>query len=326
MSNHSFDIHIATEYKSVEIAILVWHFHYWIMKNKRLGRNNIDGRTWTYQTYEEITAFFPYWSRDQVKRLLKKSVELKLLIKNNFNTNKYDQTVWYAFENEEKFGISRFREMENLEEECPTIGRNRPIEKTISPDQKGGIALPIPDTIPNTLTNKEREEAAPPGISSFFYEKLKSINPKIKKPNLEAWEKELQKLMKDGNGNSPEEIMEVINYIISTRNKPSSNGFCWASVVLSAVSLRKNYAKIWAEMKNITSEKKEPQTPYDKVSRLFKNEEKYNNATCYLTKESISFERGTRNESIKLDKYFHWTNLEKLCDSFQIKMEENDSD
>lgn len=113
--NHSFDVHIATEYKSVEIAILVWHFHYWIAFNKRLGKNQIEGRTWTYQTIKQIAAAFPYWSIFQIERLLKKSVDLKILKKANFNKSPYDRTVWYAFENEEKFGISRFHEMDETE-------------------------------------------------------------------------------------------------------------------------------------------------------------------------------------------------------------------
>jgi hypothetical protein len=165
MSNHSFDIHIAEEYKSVEIAVLIWHFHYWIMKNKRLGRNFQDGRTWTYQTYEEIAAAFPYWSRSQVKRLLKKLIEKEIIIKGNFNKSPFDQTIWYAFKDEEKFGISRFREMEDDPEEESGIGRNRPMEIPESPDQIGrnrpirsdGIARCIPDTIPDTLTDREGE-------------------------------------------------------------------------------------------------------------------------------------------------------------------------
>lgn len=140
MSNHSFDIHIAEEYKSVDIAILTWHFQYWIMKNKRLGRNEHDGRTWTYQTIEEIAAVFPYWSGKQVERLLNKAVELDILIKGNFNKAKFDRTLWYAFKNEGKFSISRFREMEIPESGNP------------SPE----IGRPIPDTLPDTLPDRER--------------------------------------------------------------------------------------------------------------------------------------------------------------------------
>lgn len=250
MSNHSFDIHVASEYKSVEIAILVWHFQYWIMKNKRLNRNLIEGRTWTYQTYEEIAAVFPYWSRDQVKRLLKKVIDSEILVKGNFNKTPFDKTVWYAFKDEEKFGISLFRKMDDLDEEDSSIGRNRPIDFPKSPDGKGEIARPIPDTLPNTLTNKDMSELPFGRIASSFFAKLKETNPKIKKPNLQKWAKEFELLAQDGDGSTADEIEKVITYVLSTRTKPSTNGFCWASVILSPASLRKNFAKIWAEMSN----------------------------------------------------------------------------
>ena len=128
--HHTFDADLATELHDVNLAILLHHFQYWIRHNNRLKRNFHEGRTWMYETYEEIEAHFPYWSRDQIKRLLLKSVKLKILRKGNFNRTQFDRTVWYAFENEEKF----------------TIGRNRPMDRTKAPDGSDEIARPIPDS------------------------------------------------------------------------------------------------------------------------------------------------------------------------------------
>lgn len=228
MSNHSFDIHIATEYKSVDIAILVWHFQYWICKNKRLGKNRIQGRTWTYQTIKEISAVFPYWSLKQVERLIVKAIELKIIIKGNFNKSPYDRTIWYAFENEEKFSISRFREMEN-----PESGNENP-----------EIGKPIPDTLPNTLTNKYTCATA---LALSFFERLQLINPKIKKPTDGLWEKDFISMM-EKDGHSEEDIRKVIDYVISTNDKPSSNGFKWCTVILSAAKIRKHFAQLWGEI------------------------------------------------------------------------------
>jgi len=150
MSNHSFDINIATEYKSVDIAILVWHFQYWIIRNKRLGRNEHEGRTWTYQSIHEIVSAFPYWTYPQVKRLLSKVIELKILMKGNFNKSKFDRTVWYAFENEEKFSMGRFRKMDELE----------------SVNGIDDIVPPIPDTLPDTLTNIDIRADEPRSLAS----------------------------------------------------------------------------------------------------------------------------------------------------------------
>ena len=106
-SHHSFDIKLATELKSIELAIIVHHFQYWINKNQQLGINFIDGRTWTYQTREEISAHFNYFTPDQVRRYTDKLVTLKILRKGNFNKLALDKTIWYAFENEEMFTIGR---------------------------------------------------------------------------------------------------------------------------------------------------------------------------------------------------------------------------
>lgn len=108
---HSFNIFLASEY-GIEEAILIQHFQFWILKNKDLGRNFHEGRTWTYETLQEIAAHFPYLSPKKVERLILRLLELKIIRKGNFNKNKFDRTVWYSFENEEMFAISRYREME----------------------------------------------------------------------------------------------------------------------------------------------------------------------------------------------------------------------
>ena len=130
--HHSFDSELAAQY-SIEEAIMIHHFQFWISKNKRLKRNNHKGRTWTYETIEEIAAHFSYWSRDQVKRILNKLVKNNIIIKGNFNKKKYDRTVWYAFKDEEKFIF--------IEK-----GRNRQMDMAKSGNPKDEIATPIPDT------------------------------------------------------------------------------------------------------------------------------------------------------------------------------------
>ena len=109
-NNHSFHPQIAADY-DVPIALLVHHLHFWIDRNAKRGTNCYDGRTWMYDTIEEMAKHFPYWSLKQVERLLDKAVKKGVLRKGNHNKNKYDRTCWYAFENEEKFAISRNREM-----------------------------------------------------------------------------------------------------------------------------------------------------------------------------------------------------------------------
>src|ERR1700733_13997527 len=107
--HHSFDIEDATKY-GVQEAILIHHFRHWIMVNQRLQKNLHEGRTWTYQTIDEIAAHFPYFTKSQVFDLIEKLCTGKtrkskksepsfspVLMKGNFNTTPYDRTTWYAF-------------------------------------------------------------------------------------------------------------------------------------------------------------------------------------------------------------------------------------
>lgn len=162
MSSHSFDIELAVKLGDPNLAILVNHFQYWINLNKRLKRNFIDGRTWMYQTRNEIAAHFPYWSPDQIRRMTDKLVDLGILIKGNYNKHGFDKTIWYAFKNEEIFTNDGFAKHPKEEEkEEPKNDETNDIEKQKNKKNEeinttedfsshfGDFATPIPYTIPD---------------------------------------------------------------------------------------------------------------------------------------------------------------------------------
>lgn len=104
-SHHSFDIKLALQLKSVELAIVVHHFQYWINHNQKLGINFVDESTWTYQTRDQIAANFPYFTSEQIRRYTDKLVKMNILKKGNYNKLAIDKTTWYSFVNEEMFTI-----------------------------------------------------------------------------------------------------------------------------------------------------------------------------------------------------------------------------
>jgi hypothetical protein len=145
--HHSFDVGLATKY-GIEEAIIIHHFQHWIGINQRLKRNFHDGKTWTYQTLDEIAAHFPYLSRSKVFNIIeklclgkdrqskKKELDFEpILVKGNFNKSTYDRTVWYAFSQEPVVILQN----------C-----NMDIGELQNGDCQ--IATPIPDTIPDTET------------------------------------------------------------------------------------------------------------------------------------------------------------------------------
>ena len=131
-SVHGFNVELAIQY-GVHEAILIAHFQYWINKNKKLGINIKDGRTWTYQTREDIAAHFPYFTCKQVRTITDNLVKKGVLIKGKYNQKGFDKTIWYAFINENMFTSAQ---MGNGSAQMGNAG-----------DQKG---KPIPDTKPGT--------------------------------------------------------------------------------------------------------------------------------------------------------------------------------
>lgn len=96
---HSFSVKLAEKY-GVEAALLINHFSHWISHNQRMKRNFHEGRTWTYQTREDIAAYFPYLDANRVRRLCEELVKKKVIVKGNFNKTHFDRTIWYAFTDE----------------------------------------------------------------------------------------------------------------------------------------------------------------------------------------------------------------------------------
>jgi len=58
----SFNAELAEKY-GISEAILIQHFIHWITVNKRLDRNFHNGKTWTYMTQANISAYFGFWSK-----------------------------------------------------------------------------------------------------------------------------------------------------------------------------------------------------------------------------------------------------------------------
>jgi hypothetical protein len=99
-SIHSFSLEVATALKSVDQAIFLHHIFYWLEYNERAGKNFQEGRYWSYQTLEELQYHFPYWTVRQLRFIIEKLMKAGILLKGNFNENKYDHTTWYSIDYE----------------------------------------------------------------------------------------------------------------------------------------------------------------------------------------------------------------------------------
>ena len=67
--DYSFDISHAKMY-GVDEAIMIKNFQYWIIKNKANGVNFHEDKTWTFNSVKSYTDIFPFWTYNQVDRIL----------------------------------------------------------------------------------------------------------------------------------------------------------------------------------------------------------------------------------------------------------------
>lgn len=210
--HHTFDVELAKEY-GIEEAILIHHFQHWISHNQKLGRNFIDGRTWTYQTIEEITAHFSYLTPKKVRYAIDTLISKEIIIKGNFNKSSMDKTLWYAFKNQEMFTKDK-------------IGKSSAkIGNSIAENGKA-----IPHTIPHTKDVLSKDKTiAPDGakprpklgdLISFDKDKKKFVG--ITEEDLARWKEAYPRV------NIQLELARATDWLIATPSKAKKknwNGF-----------------------------------------------------------------------------------------------------
>jgi len=94
--NLSLDHGIA-ENVGVDAAIVFNHIVYWLRINaSKKETEMIDGKYWMYQTQEEMSDFFRFYSPDQVYKALKKLEDSGLIVKDKLSPNPFDRKNWYT--------------------------------------------------------------------------------------------------------------------------------------------------------------------------------------------------------------------------------------
>lgn len=174
--SHSFDTGIARQC-GLEAATVYNHLIYWLKHNKIEGINWREGRTWTYNSAEKMSQYMSYLSAHQIRRALDKLVVSGLLLKGNFNQNKFDRTAWYALASED--ALSDLANLRNASDE-----EKKPISQICQMDNAN---LPNDQyTNINQVERPEREGAIAPAraqiSSSFPASKEKKISKRKDSP------------------------------------------------------------------------------------------------------------------------------------------------
>lgn len=109
-------------------------------------------------------------------------------------------------------------------------------------------------------SNKERSnkeeiyKSEPPneaviGLTNYFFESLKKLNPKLKTPNMGKWQKEIDRMMRI-DLRTEDEIRGVIDYLV-WQHENATTDFRWSYCIASPVKLREKFHKLWLQMTNI---------------------------------------------------------------------------
>lgn len=93
---HSFNTGIA-KVVGIEGAILLKHLFYWVQKNYGNGKHYYDGSYWTYNSVRGFGIIFDYLNQKQISRILNNLIKGGYIKTGNYNANKMDRTMWYAF-------------------------------------------------------------------------------------------------------------------------------------------------------------------------------------------------------------------------------------
>ena len=174
---HSFNINIATKY-GVHSAIILDNLNYWITKNQANEQHFYDGHYWTYNSKKAFAELFPYMTERQIDYALKKLIDDGIIITGKYNTNKYNQTLWYAITN---FGYSI---LQNCEMEQTNLSNQ--YDKIVECNTNNKQA-DIKQQIITTNNNKENPYTEKPFTENPSTANVSNKNVQIEQEFEEVW-------------------------------------------------------------------------------------------------------------------------------------------
>lgn len=166
---HHFNTELAKKYGIAE-SILLHHFYYWIVKNAVNGKHFHDGLYWTYNTKKAYADFFSYMNETKIFRTIKHLEEENIIVKGNYNTDKWDKTNWYAIT---KSGWALLKGCGYDTNILPTSFQNDIFDSGKMNNRECQSERTIPNNN-NTNNNKQEEKEYKEKFSAFvaLYKKL----------------------------------------------------------------------------------------------------------------------------------------------------------
>lgn len=178
---YQFNGEMAERY-GVNEAIFIQNLYFWIKQNQANDKNFFEDRYWTYNTANALSTLFPFWSLQQIKRIIKKLNDNGLLLLGNFNKSKYDRTSWYALSDEilSMFdGEKPKNQNRTMHSSKSNFGKieNEPHDRSESNHPKSEIDPPIPDILPDINTDilPDTSAGARKAVEEIPYKKIMDL-------------------------------------------------------------------------------------------------------------------------------------------------------
>ena len=116
--SHSFSVDVAKDF-GVDIALMLNHFSFWYLKNKSNNHQYYKGDYWIRMKASQMQEYYPYFSLRQLRYLIDKMIDLKLIKQDEFNQKKNDRTKWYSLTIKSKklLNISTDKNVTNIKKE-----------------------------------------------------------------------------------------------------------------------------------------------------------------------------------------------------------------
>ena len=260
VNHHSFNTAVAEDF-GVEKAIILEHFVFWVRKNYA-NRINIykDGKAYTYNSAEAFAEIFTYFKARKIAELLRQMEADGLIqsIQIHGTDRRKSYTVsdkgWsYYTAQISDSGMTENKPMDCQDNDAP-LSKNCTMENT---EVKFSTITDIKQTDINT------DKVSPPGghvlkpiepkaieLAELMYSLHKEIDPKVKRPNMESWAADIEKINRLDN-RSYEDIEKVIRWI-------KTPGNFWLPNIMSGKKLRIQFARLILEVNNVRNRQQKP--------------------------------------------------------------------
>ena len=189
----SFSVNFAKKHGLRE-AVFLNNVLFWLEKNAMDGKNIMDGRVWTYNTYKDYAALMPFFTARQVEYLINTLKEKGLILTEN--PEGYHRRTWITvadvswLSDEVQEKISHFTKSGNaFHKNGDSISQNRGIESTKSGNVIPNEADSKPDINANPVRTrtKKSDSTLPPGFKDMSDSEKEQALAEIRRIKDDTW-------------------------------------------------------------------------------------------------------------------------------------------